>query len=189
MTKLDLCSDLLCSINQLLDGGFAKKNIRDVRLLINYSFDRFEEREIANSSELSTIEGIAIKTLDMPKSLHDYFQVLNEVQDENEIYLGNLPTQFNNQTVGDVELMVSVFAILDELLVLGITLCSAHIARLKLDSLFDMYEQDNKGEGEQFEETEKLLTELDDYMEIEREKYPDIFSSDEIQEATILTEF
>jgi len=172
MTKFDLFLDLLFSINQLLEGGLTKDNIRDVRLLVNHSFKRFAEREIADISELGTIDGIAIKTLDMPKLLHDYPKVLTEFQNTGE----------------GVGLMIGMFTILDELLAMGITSCSAHVARLKLDFLFNTYEQDNKDEGEQFEGMEELLTEIDDYIKVEREKYPEIFSNNAVQEETTPTE-
>jgi len=170
MKKFDLFSDLLCSINQLLESGLTKDNICEVRTLINYSFNRFEKHEVSGINELGTIDSIAIKTLDTPKSLHGYFQVLTQFQNANEIHLG----ESLNQTIEGVQLMIGVFVILDELLALGITLCNAHLARLKLDSLFDLYEQDNKGEGEQFEGIEDLLTGLDDYIEIEHEKHPEL---------------
>ena len=174
MTKFDLFLDLLCSINQLLEGGLTKKNISEVRLLVDHSFDRFEEREIANSSELSTIDGVAIKALDMSKLLHDYPRVLNAFQN----------------TARGAELLDGLFTTLEELLYLGVTFCNTDIARRKLASLFDTYEQGEVeiDEAEQFEVLEDLLTEIDDYMKEEREKYPEIFNNDEAQEATTPTE-
>jgi len=148
------------------EGGLTKKNIREVRLLVNHSFDRFEEREVTDISELGTIEGIAIKTLDMSNLLHDYSGVLNN----------------SKNTARGFELMVGVFAILDELLYLGVTPCNAHIARQKLASLFDHYEQ---GEAEQFEE---LLTEIDDYIKEERAKHLSFsFTDAEIRVETYTT--
>jgi len=171
MTKFDLFLDLLCSINQLLEGGLTRKNIREVRLLVNHSFDRFEERELTDISELGIIEGVAIKALDMSKLLHDYPRVLNAFQN----------------TARGAELMTGVFAILEELLYLGVITSNTHIARQKLASLFDTYEQGEVDidEAEQFED---LLTEIDDYMKGEREKYPKIFNNDEDQEETTSTE-
>jgi len=146
MTKLDLFLELTYITTHLLESGITESNIYESHHMMDYSFDRFEELDGVTDfekSEMDTIlDGIAIKILETPKDLKDYFKAIENFQNENEIYLCDLPPKFQNQTMEQVQFMSELFIILNDLLEMGITACNAHVARMKIDDLFQAFQEE-----------------------------------------------
>jgi len=198
MVRFDLFSDLLSSIHQLLDVGFSKQNIREVRNMFDYAFDRFEENEDAEIPDMEMLHGIVNKTLARSCQMYEYFQVITDFT--KDIYPSKkhirkkkkkLPTPFKQQTARDVQFVLGILFILDELLAVGVNSCNAHVARLKLDALFDCYEQEGRTpeEIEEDKMIEDFLSELDDYIEEERKMHPEPFTDDDEGEEATIAEF
>ena len=143
MTRFDLFLELTFSINHLLEGGITTTNLHEAHQMMEYSFDRFEEYDGVQLelSEMSMLlDGIDIKLLEMPSELKEYFQVLSNFVAQNEIFLSDLPPKYGTQTTEQVQLMIGLFNILNDLLEIGMTSCHVHVARMKIDELFQSFE-------------------------------------------------
>ena len=163
MTKFDLILELTYSINHLLQSGINCHSLHETHRMMEYSFDRFEEFDGTESSDMELfLDGIAIKLLEMPQELRDYYRVIDTYKAENEIYLCELPRHVANQTVEEVQLMVGLFTILDELLEIGMNSCTIHEARMKIDALFSDFEPEEEHEKELIEDM--VLDALDLYF-------------------------
>ena len=144
MTQFKLFLRLLEIITQLIEAGANSFSTYESRLLINSLVDDFdedqgiylEEAEAAEDGESklkNILDGIDAKILATPKALHEYFQVIESFQD--------LPSLSESNTIEYAQLMVGIFAILNDLLVAGITSCNLHEAHMQLDALLYEFEQ------------------------------------------------
>ena len=77
--------------------------------------------------------------LTMPKELQDYFLMIESFQSGN--YFQGLPPLPEPNTIEHAQLMVGIFAILNDLLAAGITSCNLHEAHMLLDALLYEFEQ------------------------------------------------
>jgi len=147
MTKFDLFLELFYATSHLLKGGITNPNVQEVYQMMEYSFDRFEELEGVEDSELgTTLDGITIKLMEIPTNLKEYAPVLTTFQNENEIYPQAVPKKFGTQTIEQVQLMVELFIIFNDLLEIGMNSCHVHEARMKIENLFNCYIIANKSE-------------------------------------------
>ena len=141
MTQLNLILELTDMFKELLEATKTGYNVRHAHNMMDLAFDRFEEMDGVDVSEMGTIlDEIAIKIMDMPSELKDYFRYIENCQDENEIYPHDLP-RFDN-SIEFTQLATGFFAIINDLLQAGVTPCIAHEARLFLDDLFKSFEDE-----------------------------------------------
>ena len=163
MTKFDLFLELTYSINHLLQSGINHQNLHETHRMMEYSFDRFEEFDGVEPSDMDMLlDGIAIKLLEMPRELQEYYKVLESFKSENEVFLCELPRHVGQQTIEEVQLMMELFTILDDLLEIGMNSCTIHEARIKIDALFSDFEPEEEYEKELIEDT--ILNALDQYF-------------------------
>lgn len=140
MTQFNLILELTTIFKELLEASKAGYNVRHARRLMDLAFDRFEEMDGVEVSEMeTTLDTIAIKTMDMPSELKDYFRYIENCQADNEIYPHDLPNF--NSSIEFAQLATTFLTIVNDLLNVGITPCNAHQARLLLDDLFRKFEE------------------------------------------------
>ena len=137
MTKYNLILELTNIINNLLEEGVTGEDAQIARKQINDCFDRFEENEATEIAELGAIlDNIASRISNLPKELQEYFQAIDNFQNLNEIFLGDLPAEYAHHRIEAVQAMSGVFDTFNTLLDTGINPCTAHDARIKIDNLF-----------------------------------------------------
>lgn len=134
MTPLKLLLELLDVIQDLLEDGATSDNLSHARLQLDLAFDAFEELDGVDQSELGTLlDTIAIKLLEMPKALKDYFQLLDSFQVKNE-------KDPRDDSVEMASLVTGFLTIINDLLQTGVTPCTAHQARLQLEEQLQAFE-------------------------------------------------
>jgi hypothetical protein len=148
MTQFNFILELTDIFKELLESSKASYNVRHARRLMDLAFDRFEEMDGVDISEMGTpFDATTIKILDTPSEQKDYFQQLERFQSENEIFPCDLPN--GDHSIEMAQFVLGFVTILNALLGAGVTPCNAHQARLLLDDLLRDFEQ----QAEVFEAT------------------------------------
>jgi len=128
MVKFNLFFGMIEIITQLLEIGDLSTT-HEARRLFDSLVSDFEESE-----------GVAIKG-DKSNHLKEYFQVIENIQSLNNILVRGLPSLNEARTPEEAKLRVEIFAILNDLLKVGITSCNMHEARMQINTILAVHEQ------------------------------------------------
>ena len=185
MIQLNLFLGLLEIITHLLEVGADCSTTHEARRLIDSLVEDFEEShgveieedksesdEVEQSPLTAILNKIATKERTIPQELkeyflvQEYFLVVENSQSENEIFFRGLPPLSEPSTPVQAKLRVEIFAILNDLLKVGLTCCSVHEAHMQLDALLEQHEhiQADIEEGYGMEKVSEMddLDDLDD---------------------------
>ena len=139
MTQFNLILELLNIFEELLEAEKTGYNVRHARRLMDIAFNRFEEMDGVEVSEMGTIlDTITLNILNMSPELKDYFRFIESCQTENETYPHDFPIFDNSSEFSGFA--TDFLTIINDLLQTGITPCTAHHAHLLLDDLFEAFE-------------------------------------------------
>ena len=125
MTKYNLVLDI--------NNCVAPCNVHE----LDDCFDQFEESDITGITELGAIlDKVATNMAKIPNELRSHFQTIQGFQNINEIMLENLPPRYAYHGIEMVQLMASLFEIVNQLLDTDLIPCVIHEAHSKIDHLF-----------------------------------------------------
>ena len=152
MLQLNLFLELLEVITQLIKDGADSNTSHEARLAIDSLVADFEESQgiVIEEDKGECTEGddyslkamlnrIATKERTMPQELREYFLMVESPQ--SEIFFRGLPPLPESETPEVAKLKVEIFAVLNDLLKVGLTSCNVHQARMQLDSILAVHEQ------------------------------------------------
>ena len=159
MMQLNLFLGLLEVVTQLLEVGADSTTTYEARLRVDSLVENFEEShgvemeegesigdEVEQSPLTAILYNIATKERTLPQELKEYFLVqeyflVSENPQENEVFFRGLPSLPEASSPDEAKLRVEAFALLNDLLKVGLTSCSVHKAHMQLDDLLAEYEQ------------------------------------------------
>lgn len=156
MTQFNLFFRILELITQLLEVGADASTTHEARRILDALVDGFkksqdmmvEEDECEVKGDLgkdsplkSILDKIATKERAMSQELKEYFQVIDSFQLLNNLLFRGLPSLEEADTPELAKLRVEIFAILNDLLKVGLTSGNLHEAHTQLDAILEEHEQ------------------------------------------------
>ena len=156
MIKLNLFLQLMEITHTLIEDGVTIDNAHYALMQMDSAFDDFEENEgVALSAQQENFQEIFFTLKYMPEEFKQYFQPIeafNNLSNDNDIYLKDLPPRFRATTTEQMQLIAGLFCILNELLAAGINSCHNHQARTHINKLFHDFVANEHSNKECFED-------------------------------------
>ena len=129
MIEFNLFFSVIETITQLLEVGADLSTTHEARGLFDSLVADFEESAGVETSK------------DKSDQLKEYLQVIENIQSLNNILVRGLPSLNAARTPEEAKLRVEIFAILNDLLKVGITSCNMHEARMQINAILAVHEQ------------------------------------------------
>ena len=147
MIELKLFLELAEVGHRLFESGLSDYSFYQAYRKIDFLFDRFEEDEGVDICKLGTIlDEIAIKMIDIPKSLRECLAITEGLLDDDCPFDDELP-----EVPDRPQLVIDLFTILTDLLAVGVNGCNVHEARLRIDALFYIFKKQLEEENDDVE--------------------------------------
>jgi len=131
MLQINLFLELVEVVTQLLEVDADSSSTHEARQLIDSLVADFEEAHGVMAEEASSIS----------QELNEYYQIIENFQSLNNILACGLPSLNEPEEPELAKLRIEIFAILNDLLKVGVTSCNVHEAHMNLDALLAQHEQ------------------------------------------------
>jgi len=129
MVQFNLFFGVTDIIIQLLEVGADLSTTHEARQALDSLITDFKESEGVATSEIEN------------EQLREYFQVIENIKSLNNILVRGLPSLPDARDPEEAKLRVEIFAILNNLLKVGITSCNVHETHMQLDAILAEHEQ------------------------------------------------
>jgi len=131
MLQINLFLGLVDTVTRLLEAGADSATTHKARLSIDSLVAEFEEDHGVMIEEDNSTS----------QELNEYYQMIENIQSLNNILACGLPSLEQAKEPELDILRVEIFAILNDLLKVGLTCCNVHEAHMQLDALLEQHEQ------------------------------------------------